>query len=154
MMYRALGGLGSHDLSAMREALGIPDRVVGTSFDLPFWNVLFKYPTFTVSYESGFYDVPFFDAHIEVYGVDKSVRVQYDSPFVKGLPVTMCIRENVNGALKQTTVRNTYEDNFTLELKELYAMIVEDKLIKTTAEDTLQDLQIFRMIIRAGAAND
>jgi hypothetical protein len=32
-----LGSLGSHDLSAMREALGKPDKIVGSSLQLPFW---------------------------------------------------------------------------------------------------------------------
>ncbi len=36
-MWRLLGGLGSHDLSAMREVLGIPERVIGASITLPFW---------------------------------------------------------------------------------------------------------------------
>lgn len=150
--YRILGGLGSHDLSAMREALGMPDSVLGVSLGLPFWNVLFSYPTFTVSYESGFHDIPCFDAHIDIYGTHKSVRIQYDTPYVKGLPITMHVREDADGALKETTIRRTYEDAFTLEMKELYAMIVEDKPIKTTAEDAMQDLHIFQMIMQAGAA--
>jgi hypothetical protein len=36
-MWRLLGGLGSHDLSAMREVLGMPQRVIGASLALPFW---------------------------------------------------------------------------------------------------------------------
>lgn len=36
-MWRILGGLGSHDLSVMREALGMPERVVGSSLGFPFW---------------------------------------------------------------------------------------------------------------------
>lgn len=36
-MWRLLGGLGSHDLSAMREALGMPEAVVGASLGSPFW---------------------------------------------------------------------------------------------------------------------
>ena len=37
IMWRVLCGLGSHDLSVMREALGMPDQVVGSSLGLPFW---------------------------------------------------------------------------------------------------------------------
>ncbi len=36
-MWRLLGGLGSHDWSAMREALGMPQRALGASLKLPFW---------------------------------------------------------------------------------------------------------------------
>ena len=36
-MWRLFGGLGSHDLSVMREALGMPEKVVGSSLGFPFW---------------------------------------------------------------------------------------------------------------------
>jgi hypothetical protein len=36
-MWRMFGGLGSHDLSVMREVLGMPEKVVGSSLELPFW---------------------------------------------------------------------------------------------------------------------
>lgn len=151
--YQALGGLGSHDLSAMREALGMPERVLGVSVSLPFWNVLFKYPSFTVSYELGFHNIPVFDAHLEVYGTNKLVRVQYDSPYIRGLPVTMHIQENVGGTYRETTLRKTYEDTFILQMTELYTSIVENKSVKTSATDALRDLRIYRMIIQGAAAN-
>ena len=34
-MWRLFGGLGSHDLSVMREVLGMPERVVGSSLGFP-----------------------------------------------------------------------------------------------------------------------
>jgi hypothetical protein len=37
LMWRLFGGLGSHDLSVMREALGMPEKVVGSSLGFPFW---------------------------------------------------------------------------------------------------------------------
>ena len=37
MMWRALCGLGSHDLSAMREALGTPTKILGAHLGFPFW---------------------------------------------------------------------------------------------------------------------
>jgi hypothetical protein len=62
----------------------------------------------------------------------------------------MHIVENVNGALKETTVRKTYEDAYTLEMKELYAVVSEGKPIKTTAADAREDLGIFKMILTKG----
>ncbi|KAM0271163.1 hypothetical protein ACHAQH_009164 [Verticillium albo-atrum] len=145
LVWRVLCGLGSHDLSVMREALGMPTSVVGSSLGFPFWNVLFKYPGFTVSYESGIDNNPRFDAHLEVYSNTKSVRVQYDTPYVKGLPVTMHIAENDNGAFKETTIRKTYEDPYTHEFKVWWEAVVEGKRPKTTVEDAVQDLEIFGM---------
>jgi hypothetical protein len=82
--------------------------------------------------------------------MDKSVRVQYDTPYVKGLPTTMHIRENVDGVYKETMVRRSYEDAYTLEMKELYEMVAHGKPVKTTPSDAAQDLQIFRMITQSG----
>lgn len=150
--YQNLCGLGSHDLSAMREVLGMPDDVIGASLGSEFWNVLFKFHGYTVSYESGFHNVPAFDAHIKVYGADKSVLVQWDTPFIRGLPVTTTMRERVDGGgVKETHMRKTFEDPFVLELKELHAMVTESKPTKTSAEDAILDIHLWQMIIRAAA---
>ncbi|KAL2675672.1 hypothetical protein Neosp_011862 [[Neocosmospora] mangrovei] len=149
LFWRYLGGLGSHDLSAMRETLGMPIGIHGASVTMPFWNVLFKYPGFNVSYESGIDNVPRFDCHIEVYGTDKTIRVQFDTPYIKGLPVTMHISENVAGAYRETTTRVTYEDAYTLELKELYEWVTTGKKIKTDLVYAEQDLRIMGMIMKA-----
>ena len=113
-------------------------------------SVLFKYPTFTVSYESGIDNIPRFDAHLEVYGANKTVRVQYDTPYVKGLPVTMHIVENVEGIYKETNIRKSYEDAYTLEMKTFWAMAAEGKPAKTTVKDALQDFEVFAMLMRHG----
>ena len=44
----------------------------------------------------------------------------------------------------------TAPDPYTLEMKELYALITEGKPVKTTAQDAAQDLKIFQMIMKAG----
>ena len=93
--------------------------------------------------------VPRFDAHIEVYGAEKTVRVQFDTPYIKGLPVTIHIDEKLGGSLKSTTVRTTYEDAYTVELKELYEWVVNGKEVKTTIDDAENDLKIFQMIMKA-----
>lgn len=95
-------------------------------------------------------NVPRFDAHLEVYSPNKTVRVQYDTPYVKGLPVTLHITENVDGVFSESTIRKTYEDPYTLEMKQLWALVVEGTPVKTTPQDALNDLEIFRMIMRHG----
>ncbi|KAJ5770032.1 uncharacterized protein N7511_002083 [Penicillium nucicola] len=153
--WRHLGSLGSHDLSAMREALGMPTGVLGASLCTAqgpqFWSALFQYPSFAVSYESGIDDVPRFDASIEVFGKQKTVKVCFDSPYVKGLPTTMHIREKLeDGSFRESMTRKTYEDAYTLEMKELYEFAVRGKPAKTTSEDAKKDLEIFGMIMKAG----
>ena len=66
----------------------------------------------------------------------------------------MTVREDDDGsgALRETVTRRTYEDPYTLELRELYALATEGKPVKTTVEDAAQDLKISQMILRAGAS--
>ena len=135
----------------MRDLLGAPLNVIGASLANEFWNVLFKYDTFTLSYESGFHNIPSFDACIEVYGEEKSILIQWDSPFIRGLPVTTTTTQNEDGGLKTTHMRRTYEDPFILQLKELRAMVIESRVPQTSAEDATKDIHIWQMIMRAAA---
>lgn len=118
------------------------------------FSALFNYSSFTVMYESGIGSIPRFDAHLEVYTANKSIRLQYDTPFVKGLPITMHVAESVDGVFQERTIRRTYEDPYTVELKELHAIVIGEKSVKTTAADARQDLELFRMLVRAAAAKE
>ena len=112
-------------------------------------SAILEYPGFSVTYESGIDNVPRFDAHIEVYSMTKTVRVKYDTPYIKGLPVTMTVCENADGTYRESTITRTYEDPYTLEMKELYQMVANGKEVKTTAKDARRDLEIFQMIMKA-----
>lgn len=150
-MLMILGGLGSHDLSAMREAIGMPLSVIGADLRVPVWTALLKYENFSVVYESGINAVPIFDAHIEIYTADKIVRINYDTPYVKGLPTTITIREKVEGtaAYQERIVRPTYEDSYTVEFREWYECITQGRAAKTSTEDARKDLDIFKMLMQA-----
>ncbi|KAE8419986.1 hypothetical protein BDV36DRAFT_293637 [Aspergillus pseudocaelatus] len=144
-MWRILGGLGNHDLSAMREALGMPTKVLGANL-----GVLFQYPGFAVSYASGMDSVPRFDAHIEIYSQKKIGPHAVRHSLREGLPTTLHICEKVGDGYRETIIRRTYEDPYTLQLKELYSWVVHGTLVKTTVEDAELDSQIFQMIMKAG----
>ena len=104
-----------------------------------------------MSYESGIDGVPRFDASIEIFGEYKTVKVVYDTPYVKGLPTTMQVRANMgNGGFSDSVIRRTYEDPYTLEMKELYAVVMDGKEIKTSAADARKDLEVFGMFMKAG----
>lgn len=135
----------------------MPTRVLGASLQFPIWSVLFQYEGFPVTYESGINNVPLFDAHIEVYSDEKIVRVNYDTPYVKGLPVTMTIREKIDSTegsgFQERTIRKTYENPFTLEFWEFYKCAVGKKSPKTSALDAREDLELIKMIMQAGNEN-
>lgn len=75
--------------------------------------------------------------------------MQYDSPYVKGLPIYVEVDEvNERGEAQHRSVLSSYEDAYTAELQELYEALVNDKPIKSTLFDAQQDLQIYDMMYR------
>tara|TARA_R110002003_G_scaffold214_28_gene16208 strand:+ start:2905 stop:3738 length:834 start_codon:yes stop_codon:yes gene_type:complete len=158
---RFLGGLGSHDISLMREVLGFPDSVGGVSVNPPFYSAILNYrntsgekEAFSVTYESGIDAVPDFDAHFAVYGEKKRVLIQYDSPYVKGLPIRVVVQElNDAGEIQKREIIGSYEDAYTAEFLELHECLVNGKEIKTSAEDALNDVRIYDLFYSAWNAS-
>jgi predicted dehydrogenase len=151
-LYRLLCGLSSHDLSAMREALGMPKGIVGakvTNNGSLFLTAIFDYDKFAVTFETGTDGQGRFDAHLEVYATHKSVRVQYDTPYIRHLPTKLHVHETVGEAYIESVIRPTWTDSYTLELQYLYDVITQNLTPKTTPEDSKQDLAIFKMILDA-----
>jgi predicted dehydrogenase len=149
--YRFLLGLNSHDISAMRELLGMPQGVVSARH----WNagkfltVVFAYEGYCAVLESGVDEQIRFDAHIEVYGITKSVKVQYDSPYIRHLPTTLVINETIGDAYQQRVERPTYKDPYTHEIEYFYEVVTTGVPPKTTPEDFMDDLRLMRLIVDA-----
>ncbi|KAJ3946330.1 uncharacterized protein N0V96_004690 [Colletotrichum fioriniae] len=130
-----LGSLGSHGLSLMRNVLGVPKRHCPDD-------------RFTCVYEMGIDSVLRFDSHVAVYGENKSVTICYDTPFVKGLGITVEIDElNEHGEKSHRSLQTSYEDAYTAELKEWYETVVHGKEVKTSAKDARDDLRLFKMMM-------
>jgi predicted dehydrogenase len=151
--WRFLGSLGSHDLSLMREVLGNPDSVAGVSVNHPFYSAMFNYRNksgepFSCTYETGIDGVPRFDSHLAIYGERKTVTIQYDTPYVKGLPIIVRVDELVNGEAVSREILTTFEDAYTAEMKEMHACFTEGKEIKTSAEDSMNDLRLWTMMLQ------
>lgn len=166
---RFLGSLGSHDLSLMREALGGwggVRSIEGVSVNDPFYSAIFTFPAssapstaegdkFSVTYESGIDTIPDFDAHLAIYGSNKRVSIQYDSPYVKGLPIKVRVEEvNEYGEKQVREILSSYEDAYTAELTEMHECFVNGRKIKTSAEDAMEDLRLYDAMYRkAGFIN-
>ncbi|WVQ80389.1 hypothetical protein IAT38_002494 [Cryptococcus sp. DSM 104549] len=151
-----LHSLGSHDLSAMRDVVGMPERCItatrsddgnGNSW---WWTALFQYKGFKAYYEMAIDEVAIFDAHIEVYTNDSRVKIQYDTPYVKGLPIKLTIQRQLpNGDFSEQVIRPTYVDPYTLELPLIYDAIVHGKDYKTRPLDAKNDTLLVKMIMDA-----
>jgi predicted dehydrogenase len=151
-----LANLGSHGLSVMREVLGgLPEEVLASTDNSRWYTTMFEFKNqkpphdrFTCLYETGIDSVPRFDSHVAVFGERKSVKICYDTPFVKGLGITVKVEElNEHGEKCHRSIQTSYEDAYTAELKELYWCVVDGKPIKTSALDALDDLKLFKMMM-------
>ncbi|KAF9462294.1 NAD-P-binding protein [Collybia nuda] len=148
--WRLLCSLGSHDLSAMRELLGEPKGVIGAARHGSWIAALIDYGDFVANYETGHDSVGSFDAHLEVYGDGKRVRVDYDTPYVKGLPITLTIGENdAQGHYTEKVIRPTYEDCYTIQYRALYDAILKNGPVKCTPEDAIKELRTIGLIMDA-----
>jgi predicted dehydrogenase len=147
--YRLLCGLGSHDISAMRELLGTPRRVLtATQWEGGrFLSVLFGYPGYGVGFEMGVDRQRRFDASIEVFGESASFLIQYDTPYVRHLPTTLNWRETKGDAYEERTLRPTLSDPYTEEWKAFCEVVTANAAPKTTPEDAILDLRLFREIV-------
>jgi predicted dehydrogenase len=149
--YRLLCGLGSHDLSAMRELLGRPRRVAAARQwrDGGYIAALLEYDDFVAVYETGVDDQVRFDAHLEVYGDLAELRVQYDTPYIRHFPTTLVVKQTVGEGYEETVVRPHLKDPYTHELEAFHAAVTAGAPVKTTPEDYVEDMELFVQIIRA-----
>jgi transcriptional regulator with XRE-family HTH domain len=94
-VYGLLLGLSSHDLSAIRELLGMPKRVLHAAQRQGglYLTAAFDYGAYICQFETGINNLPRFDAHLEVYGKQQVLRVQYDTPYVRNLLIRLHITE-------------------------------------------------------------
>ncbi|MFD0672677.1 Gfo/Idh/MocA family protein [Cohnella sp. GCM10027633] len=149
--YGLLLGLNSHDISAMRELLGVPTGVkaVTSSHGGRFKTAILEFDGYYAVFETGVDQQGRFDAHIEVFGESKSLLIQYDTPYLRQLPTTLRIRETIGQALEETVIRPTYKDAYSCELEYFHQVAATGMPPKTTPEDYVQDLKIFAMMMDA-----
>ena len=149
--YATMLGLSSHDLSAMRELLGMPNKVLfaaqrGGGLYLA---ATFDYGPYICQFETGIDGIPRFDAHLEVYGNEKVVRIQYDTPYVRNLPIRLFITEdNGRGGVTNVVSQPVWGDPFVAEWKTFYENVIENKAPKTGPADFAQDLELFAEMAR------
>ncbi|MFW5835919.1 MAG: Gfo/Idh/MocA family protein [bacterium] len=148
--YHLLLGLSSHDLSAMREIIGTPSRVLSATMRRGgrCLTATFDYGDFVCSFDTGIDQIARFDASIEVFGDEEEVRVEYNTPYVRNLPtlVTSIRAKGTHGV--EISTQHDWGDSFVEEWRALHENITEGKEPKTSAADFRQDLVTFQEMIR------
>lgn len=149
--YRMMLGLSTHDLSAMRDMLGMPERVLHATqhFDGRYQTAAFDYGDFVCQFTTGVDKIPRFDTYLQVYGDDRVVRVDYDTPFVRNLPITLNVTETTDGWNKAQTVTHPgWGDAFTEEWRAFHHNVVNGRPAKSSPSDFRDDLVLFRDMIQ------
>lgn len=149
--YRMMLGLSTHDLSAMREMLGMPQRVLyaeqrnGGRYQ----TAAFDYGDYICQFSTGVDNIPRFDTYLQVYGDERVVRVDYDTPFVRNLPITLTVTETSDGVNKQQTVTHPgWGDAFTEEWRAFHRSVATGETPKANPQDFRNDLVLFRDMIQ------
>ncbi len=144
--YGLLLGLGSHDISAMRELLGRPRRVLYAAqrWGGGYLSAAFDYGDYICHYETGTDRIPRFDAYLDVYGEQQTMRIKYDTPYVRNLPIYVShIQANDSGGVIQHSENPAWGDAFVAEWRAFYENIIKQKIPKTSPADFRNDLELF-----------
>ena len=144
--YMLMLGLSSHDISAMRELLGMPQRVLSaTQRGGLYLTATFDYGSYVAQFETGVDAIPRFDASLEVYGARKMIRVQYDTPYVLNLPIRLVVTEaDGQYGTSERIVNPAWGDAFACEWEAFYDNVTGGHSPKTSVADYRQDLELFR----------
>ncbi len=147
--YDMLNSLNCHDISAMREIIGVPNKVVTARQwkNGSFISAIFEYDGYYATFETGFDNQRRFDANIEVFGDEKTVKVQYNTPYLRNLPTMLYVNETIGETYKENVIRPSFTDPYTLELENFYDVVTKGIIPKTTPEDAKEDIKIFLMIM-------
>lgn len=145
--YAILLGLSSHDISAMRELIGIPKRVLYAAQRKGgiFISAAFDYDGFICQFETGIDKVARFDAHLEVYSDEKIIRIDYDTPYIRHQPTVLTVTEpKTRFGASETRSHATRGDAFVVEWRRFHQNIAEKRTSKSSIADARQDLELFR----------
>jgi predicted dehydrogenase len=150
MAYLLLLALSSHDLSAMREMLGRPKRVLHASQRQGglYLTAVFDYGEYVCQFETGVDSIPRTDTWVDVYASNTVVRVQYETPYVLNMPIRLLVtRANERGGVVQQSIHPTWGNMFVSEWEAFHDNITTGQQPKTSVADFRDDLVLFNAMI-------
>ena len=148
--YNILLGLSTHDVSAMRELLGMPERVLYAAQRSSgrYLSAAFDYKDFICHFETGIDSMARFDCYLEIYGETQTLRVNYNTPYVRHLATKLSIvTATPESGLRRETLKPAFEDNFAREWRAFYNNVTTRSTPKTDPADYRFDLELFAQII-------
>jgi predicted dehydrogenase len=149
--YSLMLGLSTHDTSAMRELLGQPRGVLFAAqrHGGRWLTAAFDYGDFVCQFETGIDDIPRFDGHLEVYGADRVIRVEYDTPYVRNLPVRLRVTAaHGRDGVSEQAIQPDWSDPFVAEWRAFHDNVTQGRAAKTSPADFREDLELYAEMIR------
>jgi predicted dehydrogenase len=146
LVYTLMLGLSTHDISAMRELIGMPKGVLYAAFRGRGWfySAAFDYGDFICTFETGIDTIARVEAYVEVNMRGRTVRVDYDTPYVRHLPARLTVTEpNTKHGVTVSQGHATRGDAFVVEWRRLHDAITQGLMPKTSIADARQDLELF-----------
>ncbi len=145
--YQMLTGLGCHTLSSVRELVGLPLEVKSVAVDGEHLIVVFQFNGYLATYEIlNDQDIVQFDASIEIYQHNRYLHVKHETPYLRYQPHNFTVVESSKTDTRTTTYGPDYRDSFENELKYFHECVETGRKPKTSFEDSMQDLILFKQI--------
>ena len=147
----------THDLSAMRDVLGMPRGVLYAARRNarndrtgPLISAAFDYGDFVCHLEAGFDELPRVECDLQVHGTDRVVRVAYGSSFARNMPVRLSVESAVGriGSVTSEAIP-TWEDPFVGEWRAFHAAVCDGAPVRASAQDARLDLELCLELSRA-----
>ena len=143
--YAMLTGLGCHTLAAVRELVGLPERIESVTVRGEHVIAVFRYRDFLAVYEIlNDQAVVQFDAAIELYQHDRRMKIKYETPYLRYQPQTFEVIESTGGDTRTTLYGPDYRDPFESEVRYYHDCIAGGRRPKSDFQDARADLELFR----------
>lgn len=153
--YQVLTGLSSHSLSAMRELIGLPHKILSADYRQGGDSIVvtFDYGNFIAVYEAMIDNIARFEARIDILSEYQQLEISYDTPYIRNLPTQLKVITS-DGNETQTIIHGPdYLDPFQIELDCFYDHIINGTKPKTSLTDSREDLILLGQIANAMKKN-
>lgn len=149
--YQMMTGLGCHSFAAVRELYGLPKKIhsVTTAVGGQHVVIVMEFDGFLATYELvNNQNIVQFDAAIEIFQNTRKILIKYETPYIRYQPASVQVIESNDRDTRTTTYGPDFRDAFQTELDLFHECITNGTQPKTTLEDAVADLELFREIIR------
>jgi predicted dehydrogenase len=147
--YEQLLSLGCHGTSTMRALLGQPRGVAyATSrHGGAYLSAAIDYGSFVCQFETGYDEIPRFDAHVEVFGSERVLRVEFDTPYVRNLPVRLSLLDAHGGGVVERRIQPDWADPFEAEWLAFHESVTHRIEPAESPADFRKDLELFGAMV-------